>query len=170
MDQTLTQSLVKLVNNEQDDCDLHIESLLFAYRTRKNDCTIHTPFYVIFSREAKLPIELQIPCRTGSSKEDNASHDTAEIEETVLQMKDIHSQVKAKVNDNTEKAQERQKKHYDRKHKPVEFQIGDKVLIRNSRDDARKGVKLSLSWTGPYDIIECFPKRHRLCDDKNKPL
>ena len=36
MNQTLTQSLIKLVNDNQDAWDLHIDCVFFAYRTNKN--------------------------------------------------------------------------------------------------------------------------------------
>ena len=33
MNQTLTRALMKFVNDNQDDWDVHIKSILFAYRT-----------------------------------------------------------------------------------------------------------------------------------------
>lgn len=35
--QTLTQALIKIINDEQNNWDLFIDLILFAYRTSKND-------------------------------------------------------------------------------------------------------------------------------------
>ena len=65
-------------------------------------------------------------------------------------MKNIKSEIKKKVKGNIEKAQEKQKLHYDRRHnKSVGFRLNDKVLMRNSRDDDRKGGKLTKSLVRP---------------------
>ena len=46
LNQTLTTALVKFVNENKDDWDVHIKSALFAYRTSKNDSTKLTPFSI----------------------------------------------------------------------------------------------------------------------------
>ena len=129
----------------------------------------------MFSREAKLPIELTIPIpSSGSNNDKNEDSDdgSSKIEETINRMKNIKSEIKKKVKGNIEKAQEKQKLHYDRRHnKSVGFRLNDKVLMRNSRDDDRKGGKLTKSWSGPYLVKECLPKGlYRLSDIKGKPL
>ena len=50
LNQTLTRALVKFVNDNQDDWDAHIKSILYAYRTSKNDSTKFTPFELMFGR------------------------------------------------------------------------------------------------------------------------
>ena len=44
---------------------------------------------------------------------------------------------------NIEKAQEHQKKHYDAKHNTnTKLKVGDKVLVKNMKNEGRKGGKL----------------------------
>ena len=48
--QTLQQSLVKLVNKEQDNWDIYLEGVLFAYRTSIHKSTGVSPFEIMFGR------------------------------------------------------------------------------------------------------------------------
>ena len=50
MNQTLKGALVKFVNENQNDWDVHIKSILFTYRTSKNDSTKFIPFELMFGR------------------------------------------------------------------------------------------------------------------------
>jgi hypothetical protein len=52
-------------------------------------------------------------------------------------------------------AQEYQKKFYDTKHLPRQFQIGDRVMIRSRNiKQLRPNVKLSDKYLGPFTILE----------------
>src|SRR5436190_1395970 len=53
---TLCESLAK-VSQKENRWDEHIESVLFAYRTTKHNTTKETPFFMVYRREAILPIE-----------------------------------------------------------------------------------------------------------------
>nr|GEY95690.1 putative reverse transcriptase domain-containing protein [Tanacetum cinerariifolium] len=65
-------------------------------------------------------------------------------------------------------ARDRQKSYADKRRKPLEFSVGDKVLLKVS---PRKGVvrfgkrsKLSPRYVGPFDIVERIgPVAYRLC-------
>ena len=32
------------------------------------------------------------------------------------------------------------------------------MLLRNSRNDSRKGGKLDAKWLGPYEVVDCLGK------------
>ena len=57
----------------------------------------------------------------------------------------IRDQVKAQAMQNTDKAQQRQKKSYDVKHQPLRFK-------------ASKGGKLEGAWSGPFSINRVLAK------------
>ena len=151
MNQTLSGVLVKFVNDSQDDWDIHLKSVLFAYRTSRNDSTKFTPYELMFGREPMLPIELEI-----RSKPESLTNncDATSFQEKVNVMKDVRERVKEQAMENIFKAQDRQKRSYDRKHQPLLFKVGDSVLLRNMRNDARKGGKLERIWSGPYTISQ----------------
>ena len=56
---TLCQSLSTYVSKNQKDWDEFIPLILFAHRTSVLDETGDSPFYVLYGREPRLPIDLK---------------------------------------------------------------------------------------------------------------
>lgn len=102
---------MKVINEDQDNWDEKIDSVLFCYRSSKNDSTLYSPFYLVYGREPKLPIEIQLSRGSGDHKNDEIS-----LDEKVAQLLTIRSKVHDLVHDNINKAQARQKRNYDKKH------------------------------------------------------
>jgi len=130
---TLCESIAKTKRDLQE-WDTVINSVLFAYRTAKNSTTKYTPFYLTYGREARLPIT------------------TFENEtlESNLENLEINRQ---KAKDNVTKAQEKQKSRHDSKiKKPIEYQIGDKVLLYEAAKEKTWTGKLEDKWKGPFYI------------------
>ncbi len=80
-----------------------------------------------------------------------SANDLDEHMESMLQWAD---KINTKAKENIKKAQVKQKKRYDAKHKKPDFNVGDKVWRYNSRKQTRKGGKLEFNWDGPYEIAE----------------
>jgi len=57
---TLCRALAKSLQNNETNWDQLLPSILFAYRTLKQESTQQTPFYLVHGREAQLPIDLEI--------------------------------------------------------------------------------------------------------------
>ena len=49
-------------------------------------------------------------------------------------------------------AQKNQKETYERKHQPPVLELESKVLLENTAQKQRKGVKIDPLWLGPYII------------------
>ncbi|CAB4009128.1 retrotransposable element [Paramuricea clavata] len=147
--QTIQRALRKAVNEKQDNWDEAIDDILFAYRTSVQATTKHTPFYLMFGREARLPIQMEI---VPEGKERT-------LEERLEELADLRKSY-GKVADNIKESQDKQKKLYDAKHgaSKQEFKQGSLVLLRNSRNDSRKGGKLDAKWLGPYEVVDCLGK------------
>ena len=56
--QTLQRALFKMVNKNKNQWDKFLDSVLFAYRTSRQASTKYSPFFLMFGRELKLPIDL----------------------------------------------------------------------------------------------------------------
>jgi hypothetical protein len=159
MNQTIKTSLVKYVNENQTDWDVHVSSVLFAYRTSVHDSTKYSPYELMFGRKPVLPVELQIPPFSSTSDDDStAGAGHVQFENKVRVMKEIRQKVNAKALKNISKAQQRMKANYDAKHQAPSFKSGDEVLLKSVRNDSRKGGKLECTWTGPYVISNCLAK------------
>ena len=137
MNQTVTKSLLEYINADQDDWDEHLESVLISYCTSVHATTKHTPFFLMYGREAVLPIQLQ----TGNALV--AITDIAsEAQKYATQLDTISTEAFTKVASNIENAQTKQKLYYDRKHTKAKFQLGNEVLLRNMRKLSQKGGEM----------------------------
>ena len=125
MNQTVTKSLLKYINADQNDWDEHLESVLFSYRTSVHATTKYTPFFLMYGREAILPIQLQ----TGNVDNGHTLVAITDIESEAqkyaTQLDMIRTETFTKVASNVENAQTKQKLYYDRKHTKAEFQLGN---------------------------------------------
>jgi transposase InsO family protein len=77
----LCEALAKYANEHKDDWDIYLSSALFAYRTKKHNTTRHEPFYLIYGRDAILPVEFAV----------ETAH--VELSETDFQ-EDLHNRIR----------------------------------------------------------------------------
>lgn len=103
--QTIQHVLRKAVNEKQDEWSKAIDDILFAYRTSVQATMKHTPFCLMFGREARLPIQTEI------SPESNEQT----LEERIEDLADLRKSY-SKVAENIKDGQQKQKKLYDAKH------------------------------------------------------
>ena len=81
-------------------------------------------------------------------------------------MVEAEEQVKV-IQENLRAAQSSQKSYFDKRRKPLQFNVGDHVYLRVSptKGVQRSGIKGKLAprYIGPYEIIEvCGPVAYRL--------
>ena len=141
---TLCESLAK-VSEKENEWDEHIESVLFAYRTIRHNTTKKTPFFMVYGREAILPME---ETETGEDFEENG---------IMKRIYDLINLVEERTEalENIEKSQEKQKEKHDGKIKEeTKFTIGEKVLLKDVAKEKQWSGKLSPKWKGPYYIHE----------------
>jgi hypothetical protein len=101
---------------------------------------------MLYGREAVLPPDrtLQV-IRTGVPNEDQ-----------YLQSLDIGiKKMYSIVNENIEKAAQRNKAYYDRLHRIVSYNIGDKVLVYYPTRFKGLSEKLLNQFHGPFEIVKC---------------
>ena len=138
---TLCESLAKLVKDHENTWDKFIGPVLFAYRTTPQSTTKITPFFLMYGREAKLPMDSQ----RLEGEQNLVSH----IETLMDELPEKRIQAKNKI----EKAQVKQKQYHDKHIKQeIQFSIGDKVLYFNVAKDKQHTGKLQPKWKGPYYV------------------
>jgi hypothetical protein len=120
---------------------------------KKHGITRHEPFYLMYGREAVLPIEFAVSIMQAQTPETEFQDDlqkrihmiTGRMNEDIQHTQDV-----------IHMSQQQQKKSHDKNLKPVSFKIGDLVLLFKSQFRGKK--KLQKHWSGPYYIHEVLSK------------
>ena len=123
----------------------HLPKLCMAYNTSVQSSTGYTPFFLMFGREARLPIDIMY----GSCPQEVASPSTY-----AAQLKSSLQQAFTQVRDNMSAAHNRQKEHYDRHIHGKPFQQGDLVWLHNNAVPSGQSRKLHCPWSGPYIVLK----------------
>jgi len=153
---TLINILGKLTQQHKGHpWDELLSSALLAYRTTPHSTTGYTPFFLMYGREAVLPLEHIYP-----THHFNLSGPT-DTEEWILQrlkvlngkLQDAQAQAQRRIT----LAQHSYKERYDRTHKAkpqAQYKIGDQVLKARVELSPSSANKLEPKMIGPYYIHE----------------
>ncbi|KAD3640079.1 hypothetical protein E3N88_29302 [Mikania micrantha] len=141
--QTLEDMLRSCVIDFGGSWDIHLPLIEFSYNYSYHTSVQCAPFEALYGRKCRSPV-----CWTDVG--DSQVIGPKLIQETTDKIKIIQSRLKA--------ARDRQKSYADRRRKPLEFQVGDRVLLKVS---PWKGVvrfgkkgKLAPRYIGPFEILE----------------
>src|SRR5436190_3354715 len=156
---TLCESLAKL-SLKNNDWDLYIALTLFAYRTTKHSTTKIEPFFMVYGRSARLPID--------SLEMDNLRAKNDRLSNLIDHVPQIRNQAKIKIS----QAQIKQKDRHDREiTRPRAFVIGDNVLYFNVTLDHSHSGKFIPKWKGPFIIHQILPNgAYKLCTKEGQLL
>lgn len=123
----------------------HLDAMTHAYNCTQHDSTGYTPYYLMFGRHPRLPVDLIFGLSTAS--EPRGYSDYVQI------LYDSLSQAYAQANQTSRHAKAQQKKHYDRKAKGQVFIPGDRVLVKVCHVEGRQ--KLGDRWEArPYIVVK----------------
>jgi hypothetical protein len=146
---TLGESIAKLVQDGEKEWDHYVDATLFAYRTKVHKTTGHTPFYLMYGRQATLPIELKIPIEKGDNTEDV-------LMERLYHLIDTLEEDRQEVVQRVQLEQVKQKNRHDQQKVSKQLQIGEKVLVERTWLKTNFSSKLEDKWTGPYFVHEAI--------------
>ena len=107
-----------------------------------NRSTGYSPFFLMYGYHPVLPVEL-------------LKGDEATNVETVAKFLGRTQEIWRSAHAQMEKAVVTQKAYYDRKHRDIQFSVGDSVLL-STQNLRFKGIphKLQQKFCGPYKILE----------------
>ena len=147
---TLGNMLKALSKNEKKDWRRHLAKLAFACNSTVNKSTGFSPHFLMFGREAKLPIDLVFQ-EIGIQTAEGQSH-----EKFAKEWEDSMKMAYQIARNNIRKSAGYNKKHYDQKARTVEIKLGDLVLVRNLRERGGRGTgKLRNYWEEKiFKVIE----------------
>ena len=142
---TLLKMLGTLHNSQKRDWRKYVKPLTHAYNCTANDTTGFSPYYLMFGRHPRLPIDILF----GTDPDLPRSGCPIQY---VRDMKERLRYAYKLAKDNTVKAANKNKARYDKNARATVLDIGDRVLVRNL--NLRGKNKISDRWeSGVYEVI-----------------
>lgn len=143
LNHTLADMISMYVNSAHSDWDEILPYVTFAYNTSRQESTGRTPFFLLYGREAKLPIDYALRSDPNPAGEQSA-------EETTRLLNKARGEVAKRLVD----VQAKQKEAYDKGHReaPV-FEVGEEVLIYKPVRKVKRSEKLLHKFLGPYVVV-----------------
>ena len=146
LNRTLINMLKAIPENEKKKWKEHLPKLLFAYNSTIHTSTGYSPFYLMFGRASRLPID-------GIFPNDDIAGENETYSEFVCQWKQSMDEAFKIANDNIRKKSDYNKNKYDEKAKSVEIKIRDRVLVKNVTQKGGTG-KLNSFWEqNVYEVV-----------------
>ena len=148
----IKQILEKTVATSRKDWSFKLHEALWAYRTAYKTPIGTTPLKLIYGKSCHLPVELEHKAYW-AIKNLNLSY-TAAGEKRILDINELE-ELRQDAYENARIYKERTKKWHDKHISRKNFNIGDLVLLFNSRLKLFPG-KLRSRWSGPFEITRVY--------------
>ena len=139
---TLKAMMRKFTSQNQKDWDDYLPYLLFAYREAPQKSTEFSPVELLYGRQVRGPLDVLREVWMGKDIEKTT------VVTHLVQMRECLEEMTGLVRANLNKAQQKQKRAYDKKVTAQPLEMGDKVLVLVPN----RQNKLQLQWQGPYQI------------------
>ncbi len=139
-----------MIKSKQSNWPDMIDAFLFVYRTTFNRTLNEIPFFLVYGRDPRLPQDMIV------------HHDHRNSIKITAGDLDIYKSsllnTLRKTNENLQNHKQsvalKYKTYYDKSHKQIEYNIGEKVLIYYPiAENETLKYKLGKRWRGPLEIM-----------------
>ena len=139
----LNDIIAKRVAENQLDWPLHIPAALFAIRTSVHSSSKHTPYFLVYGRDPKLPIDTLLRPKFRYLGEDY-------VPTMIQRLHRAYVEVKANLRD----SQARNQAHREPGAELPTFSVGDKVFYAKLATDPGLSRKLAHHWQPYFRVLE----------------
>ncbi|RWS23655.1 gag-pol fusion protein-like protein, partial [Leptotrombidium deliense] len=135
----IIESMSMYVASNLRNWDKILPFITYAYNTSRQESTKYTPFELVYAREARLPMD-NLNLRSTIGFTDGDSYGDAVMK--------FAAETRKQAVQNLTVAQQKMKKRYDKKHKPVSYDEGQYVMVKFPTNH-----KLKHPWFGPFIVL-----------------
>ena len=144
---TLIGMLSSLDPNLKSNWKSHIHPLIHAYNCTRHDSTNYSPFYLMFGRHPRLPVDLFFQIDRNGGCNNSSSEFIKNLHKRLQKAYEIAAA-------NADKSQLNQKRRYDQRVRGANLSVGDRVLVRNVGLKGKQ--KIADKWQeGVYIVLDC---------------
>ena len=143
---TLLSMLFTSVDDNPFQWEHFIDKVCFAYNTSVQSSTGFTPFFLMYGREARLPIDcvFELP------------QQSVQVTEYAYSLTKSLNQAYELAREKFGMKQQRQKESYNKRQHGTPYAVGDIVWLHSTRMCGRHTRKFKKPWTGPYKVLQCI--------------
>jgi len=146
---TLAKVLTAYVDEHHSNWHTLLSSVMMAFRsTPATESSGYSPFQLMFGKEMVLPVDVGL-----HPKETMPIKAKQFFDELLDQLKICRAVAK----ENMELAKEKTKQRFDKRAKVPDFQVNDRVLLRENATKPGLSHKLCHKWDGPYLVTALGP-------------
>ena len=150
LNHTLATMLAMYVDDDHRDWDIILPYIGFAYNTSRQESMGFSPFYLLYGREAQVPSDLEYHAQLDKwiERSPDRSYDHATFLKQELEA------ARRLVESRMERVKMRQEKAYNAKHRQVNYEVGELVLVYKPLRKVGKADKLLHQRIGPFTILQ----------------
>lgn len=144
VNQTLQEKLKKYVNEKGDDWDLYIEQCVFNYNAEWHSTLKMSPFKALYCRDPIFPVEYNYGSIKNLIEKNELPNNVNFIEE------ELHL--------NIEIAQKKQKIDFEKRHKIINYKVGDYVYVLRVKRGYKARKLQYKRFTNIFKVVKVLPK------------
>ncbi|CAB3994184.1 Retrovirus-related Pol poly from transposon opus [Paramuricea clavata] len=142
---TLLAMLRTLPETQKSHWKDHLQKMVHAYNCTRHESTGFSPFYLLFGRHPRLPVDMILNL-------ESESNESPTYREYVNNWSEAMSEAYKIANEKSSQSRAKGKKLYDRRIRSSELRPADRVLVRNlSKRD--KPCKLRTHWEDKIHVV-----------------